>query len=337
MRVSELSARAAVPLPTIKFYIREGLLPPGRVTGRNQAEYSEQHLERISLIRSLRDDAGLTIAAIARALRAADSAKHGFLEAALAAIERPAGPSVSERSREFAAAKSELLRLLQGRGWRVAGDEYALADAARALALVRHAFPDEPLAELAPYAEAVEVLSKSEIPESWAPSDAPEAALRYALLGTLLFEPFLLALRRLAHATRARTLEASSPRRGAPSKPRAADASSARTQEIYRVVRSIPRGKVATYGQVAELAGIHAGHRLVAKAMRGCPEQLPWQRVVGKKDARRARIAIEEPEHAERQQELLQAEGVRLDESGYVSLREFGWLPPDLPRAGRAR
>jgi methylated-DNA-protein-cysteine methyltransferase-like protein len=94
---------------------------------------------------------------------------------------------------------------------------------------------------------------------------------------------------------------------------------------IYAVVRSIPRGRVATYGEVAELAGFPSGHRVVARAMRSCPESLPWQRVIGKKDARRGQINIDEPEHAALQHALLEAEAVVFDANGFVSLRHSSW------------
>ena len=100
-------------------------------------------------------------------------------------------------------------------------------------------------------------------------------------------------------------------------------------REIYAVVRAIPRGKVATYGQVAELAGIPRGHRVAARALQVCPESLPWYRVVGKKDARRACINIQDPEHARLQRSRLEAEHVLLDEHGHIVLRDFGWLPTD--------
>jgi methylated-DNA-protein-cysteine methyltransferase-like protein len=96
---------------------------------------------------------------------------------------------------------------------------------------------------------------------------------------------------------------------------------------IYAVVRAIPRGKVATYGQVAELAGIPAGHRVVARAMRTCPTKLPWQRVIGKKDARRGQINLQDPEHAALQRTLLAAEGVVFDAGGCIVLSKSGWLP----------
>jgi methylated-DNA-protein-cysteine methyltransferase-like protein len=106
-------------------------------------------------------------------------------------------------------------------------------------------------------------------------------------------------------------------------------------RELYAVVRAIPRGTVATYGQVAELAGIPRGHRVAARAMQVCPAGLPWHRVVGKKDARRARISIQDPEHARLQRARLEAERVVIDADGCIELRAFGWLPPDLPKRAR--
>jgi methylated-DNA-protein-cysteine methyltransferase-like protein len=96
--------------------------------------------------------------------------------------------------------------------------------------------------------------------------------------------------------------------------------------EIYAVVAAIPRGKVATYGEVAELAGKPMGHRLVARAMRSCPARLPWQRVVGRHDARRAHISIGDPEHAALQRKLLEKEGVVFDDAGLIVMRKSGWI-----------
>jgi methylated-DNA-protein-cysteine methyltransferase-like protein len=114
------------------------------------------------------------------------------------------------------------------------------------------------------------------------------------------------------------------------SKPKAqapASSPAAIDRAIYEVVAAIPRGKVATYGQVAELAGLPSGHRRVARAMRVCPDGLPWQRVVGRKDARRAQINIFDPDHAAEQRARLQRERVAFDDNGFIALRRFGWLP----------
>jgi len=97
---------------------------------------------------------------------------------------------------------------------------------------------------------------------------------------------------------------------------------------ILAAARTIPRGRVVTYGELAELAGIARGHRIAARTMKTAPTSVPWQRVLGKKDARRAEIKIQDREHAARQRSLLTKEGVRFDDDGYVSLREYGWVPP---------
>jgi DNA-binding transcriptional MerR regulator len=73
MKISELSRRSGVPLPTIKVYIRDGLLPAGERTALTQAVFGEEHVERLSLIRALKDDAGLSLATITNMLRASDA------------------------------------------------------------------------------------------------------------------------------------------------------------------------------------------------------------------------------------------------------------------------
>jgi methylated-DNA-protein-cysteine methyltransferase related protein len=100
-------------------------------------------------------------------------------------------------------------------------------------------------------------------------------------------------------------------------------------------VRRIPRGHVATYGQVAELAGIPGGARVAGAAMKTSKptDRLPWQRVIGKASKLRGRIAIHDPVGAAVQRKLLEDEGITIGETGLVALDEFGWLPT----AGSAR
>ena len=100
---------------------------------------------------------------------------------------------------------------------------------------------------------------------------------------------------------------------------------------IYAVVRAIPRGRVATYGQVAELADVPRAARLVGTAMRvSVPELgLPWHRVVGKRSATSARVSIHDPVGAGIQRALLEEEGVEVSAAGGISLARFGWLTLD--------
>jgi methylated-DNA-protein-cysteine methyltransferase-like protein len=95
-------------------------------------------------------------------------------------------------------------------------------------------------------------------------------------------------------------------------------------RSIYAVIRRIPRGKVATYGQVAELAGIPRGARVAAAALKIGGGQVPWQRVCGKA-GKRARIKILDPVGAATQRALLENEGVWIDDDGWIDLREYGW------------
>lgn len=97
---------------------------------------------------------------------------------------------------------------------------------------------------------------------------------------------------------------------------------------IHAVVRRIPRGRVATYGQVAELAGFPGGARVAGATMKASKpaDRLPWQRVVGKRGGSGV-IAIHDPVGAAIQRKLLEREGVRVSEAGTIALARFGWIP----------
>lgn len=109
--------------------------------------------------------------------------------------------------------------------------------------------------------------------------------------------------------------------------------------DFYAVIRRIPRGAVATYGQVALVAGRpraarHVGYALAA--LRGARHRIPWQRVLGARPRGRAAVSILDPMGAATQRLLLEREGVRFDERGRVSLAEHGWRPrARTPRRAR--
>jgi methylated-DNA-protein-cysteine methyltransferase-like protein len=95
---------------------------------------------------------------------------------------------------------------------------------------------------------------------------------------------------------------------------------------IYAVVRRIPRGRVATYGQIAALAGIPSGARQVGYAMHALPAdaRVPWHRVINAQGAISLRTGGE-PDRVQRG--LLEREGVRFDRAGRVDLAAFRWRP----------
>jgi len=97
---------------------------------------------------------------------------------------------------------------------------------------------------------------------------------------------------------------------------------------VYRVVRRIPRGKVATYGQIAAILGQPRGARAVGMALGAlradAVESVPWQRVIGAA----GRCTHRDGFAAGIQQEMLEAEGVRFDRRGYLDLATTRWKGP---------
>ena len=91
---------------------------------------------------------------------------------------------------------------------------------------------------------------------------------------------------------------------------------------IYDLVRQIPRGRVATYGQLARLAKWGRRARHVGWAMHACPDGVPWHRVINSKGEISARA---NSDSHELQRHLLEAEGVEFDLRGRVDLKKFGW------------
>ncbi|HSY48690.1 MAG TPA: MGMT family protein [Thermoanaerobaculia bacterium] len=93
---------------------------------------------------------------------------------------------------------------------------------------------------------------------------------------------------------------------------------------IYAVVKRIPRGRVATYGQVATLAGLDGHARQVGYALHALPEgiDVPWHRVINARGEISPRSA---GDSHELQRMLLEAEGVEFSLDGRVALRRYRW------------
>ena len=104
-------------------------------------------------------------------------------------------------------------------------------------------------------------------------------------------------------------------------------------QAIWEVARQIPAGKVATYGQVAALVPQPPGvspqdyaafrARWCGNAMRACPPDVPWQRVINSEGK------ISPRPGAEQQRHLLEQEGVVFDAKGKVDLKKYAWAGPN--------
>ncbi|MDQ4008592.1 MAG: MerR family transcriptional regulator [Actinomycetota bacterium] len=190
MQMSELARRSGLPVATVKYYLREGLLPPGVATSATRAAYDEGHVRRLRLIRALVQVGQLRLDAVRDVLAAVDdqgTALHDTVGAAHHALA-PHGET-SPR------AVHAVDRLLRRRRWRVHPDSanrHALAVAFEALGQVGLELSD---ATLDTYADAAASVAKVDVEN--VPTDSPEHAVEYVVVGTVLLEPLLLALRRL--------------------------------------------------------------------------------------------------------------------------------------------
>jgi DNA-binding transcriptional MerR regulator len=197
MRISELSERSGLPVQTIKFYIREGLLPRGVASAATRAEYDQTHLDRLRLIRALREVGDLPVAAIRRIVEAVEDPDVGlhdlFGTAQYALRPRVQAPGDDP---DWRAARRDVDALIAELGWQVT-DRAPARDllAQTFVALRRLDFPVTPDA-LRPYVEAAVALAEHET--GGLAEDTPRARAVRGMLATVLYEQVLIALHRLA-------------------------------------------------------------------------------------------------------------------------------------------
>jgi DNA-binding transcriptional MerR regulator len=191
MRISKLAETTGVPVHTLKYYLREGLLMPGEATSRTRAEYGAEHVERVRLVRALVEHGGVGIAgvhAILAALTAPPPSRHELLGVAHCALPTPGdqGP-VSE---EVAALVADL-------GWPVWPEAPALRALSAAVAAARDAGVELSPDSLRRYASAMAEVAVVDLDVALA-AESPAAAMHTVVVGTVMVDPVLVALRRLA-------------------------------------------------------------------------------------------------------------------------------------------
>jgi DNA-binding transcriptional MerR regulator len=204
MRLAELSRRSAVPAATIKYYLREGLLPPGRRVSATQAEYDETHLQRLRLVRALVQVGRVPIASAREVLAALedDSLDHSSrLGTAVWALPHGPEPDGDEAVRED--ARRTVDALLDRLGWTYAQGHADESPAYRMLVtsvvtLARLGYPCS-VDDLAPYARSGQQLAASDL-DLIERYESPDEQLEAAVALTVLYEPVLLSLRRIAQA-----------------------------------------------------------------------------------------------------------------------------------------
>ncbi|MEV6284473.1 MerR family transcriptional regulator [Kribbella sp. NPDC051770] len=198
MRIAELSRQSGVPVPTIKYYLREGLLPAGELTSPNQASYGETHLRRLRLIRALIDLGQVPVARVKDILEGLDSDDlplHDQIGRAHRAITptRPASANTEART----AAAVQVGDLITRRGWQVEPDAPALTTLIETVAALRTLDQDHLADYLDAYADAVEKFTALEVASVTTRTD-PDQIAESVVIGTILGETLIAALRLLA-------------------------------------------------------------------------------------------------------------------------------------------
>jgi DNA-binding transcriptional MerR regulator len=191
MRISELSTASGVPVPTIKYYLRERLLPPGVATAATQARYGDEHVARLRLIRALVEVGRLPLAAVRDVLAVVDLGDAATPVAVGAAHDAlpPQPPDGGGEPRRALAAVGLL-------GWHVDPGSSAVRQLEVALAAVEAVGMPADEARIRTYGAAALAVATVDVAE--VPRSAAAEAVRYVVIGTVLYEPVLLALRRLA-------------------------------------------------------------------------------------------------------------------------------------------
>ena len=111
-----------------------------------------------------------------------------------------------------------------------------------------------------------------------------------------------------------------------PSKPGQSDEQTNRfTDRVKRLIKKVPRGKVATYGQIAAMAGNPRAARQVVRVLHACSEKdkLPWHRIVNSKGG----ISLKPGQGYELQKAMLRNEGIKFKENDLIDLGRYLWSP----------
>ena len=200
MRVAELSRRSGVPLPTIKYYLREGLLGRGEPTGPNQASYGEDHLHRLRLIRALIDVGGLSLAATRSVLRDVDEPGPG-LDSRLGHVIGAINPaSIELDAEDRRAARARMDALVEAQGWRHGHPDYpARRTLEEVLATLDRLGAHGLLDNLDRYADQATAIAAIDI-DTLTDAGSTDTVLEQAVIGTVLGDALLASLRRVAQA-----------------------------------------------------------------------------------------------------------------------------------------
>ncbi|HEX5144963.1 MAG TPA: MerR family transcriptional regulator [Mycobacterium sp.] len=198
MRISELAERSGVTVATIKYYLREGLLPPGQKVSERRAEYSDHLVARLRLLRVLREVGAVPVADLKEIVDAVQDealSMHQIFGAAFDALARP-----SDVGSEQMSTLAE--QVMQQAGWtHVRPDSPALNQLAGLLGVLNDLGSPFDLPNAATYLGLIDAIAAYEVSRLRRADlvEDRDAVVQQMVIGQVVFGQLLLSLRRLGH------------------------------------------------------------------------------------------------------------------------------------------
>lgn len=198
MRISELSEQTGVPVPTIKYYLREGLLPEGDKRTPRLTDYDERHVRRLELLRILRDVGDVPVDGLKRMVAATETSGTSVHELFAVAADALA-PTPPPADAALAATRQVADAIISQAGWHHVREDSADRDNLAATLRLVGAFETHPRdpGEIAPYVAIADQIARHEIANL---DDAKDriGLLEEMIVGQVVFATVLTTLRRLA-------------------------------------------------------------------------------------------------------------------------------------------
>lgn len=198
MRISELAEQSGVTVATIKYYLREGLLPPGSKVGERRAEYGDRHVARLRLLRVLREVGDIPVSDLKDVVDAIENeslSMHQTYGAAYDALA-PTSGAVSEEMRVLAA------RVVQAAGWtHVRPDSPALDHLAGLLGVIVDLGAMFDMNYATTYLGLIDALAAYEVSrlDTADRIEDRDAVVQQMVVGQVVFGQLVLSLRRIGH------------------------------------------------------------------------------------------------------------------------------------------
>jgi DNA-binding transcriptional MerR regulator len=197
MRIAELSERSGVGIPSIKFYLREGLLPTGEKTSANQSSYGDAHLVRLRIVRALIEVGGLSLLAAKSVLAAIDSESLP-IDQAFGVAQRAASRSIPAADViPGADARRAVDALIAERGWLVSPINPGRAITGRVIETYEQLGQSTLADTLGEYADAALVVARADL-RAVGERGERGAMVETVVVGEALGDTLMAGLRRLA-------------------------------------------------------------------------------------------------------------------------------------------